>query len=140
MDINTHYQNAERKRKAALCRQDARAYAVMCTEVGIRLEDVEDMPLFERGIVEASLADSRQCVAAVAEHTNLRRFIAQAELLRVYDFALNFRAKREVLETFFPRRFGRGGLQSLRNKRSVDIGACFKNLYEYALDQCEEES
>src|SRR3989338_5854179 len=140
MDINTHYQNAERKRKAALSRQDARSYAALCTEVGIRLGDVEDMPLFERGIAEASLAGGRQGTAAAFEHAHLGRFIAQAERLRIYDFAFNSRAKREVLETFFPRRFGRGGIQSLRNKRSVDIGACFKNLYEYALDQCEEES
>ncbi len=136
MDFQEYQNNLEKRRKDALRRQDAYAYAAMCAEVGIRLSDIEDPPLHEQGLAEAAhLVKRRHESDDIGEQIRFQNFIKRAESLRVYDFARNYRAKRAVLESSFPGQFGKHGKQSFRDKSPADIGACFKNLYEYALDK-----
>jgi len=139
MDFQEYQNNLEKRRKDALRKQDAHAYVAMCAEVGTRLSDIEDLHLHEQGLAEvARLVKQRHESMDTDEQRRFQNFIKQAEGLRVYDFARNYHKKRIVLESSFPGRFGKNGKQSLRDKNSVDIGACFKNLYEYALHKCTQ--
>ncbi len=140
MELYEQYQTIERKRKEALRNQDALSYLAMCCEIGIRHEDIEDMPLYEQGVAETSHALSQTYAKLQHEQERLAGFVARAQKLRVYDLARNYRLKRSELEQTFPGQFGRGGKQSLQRMSPVDIGACFKKLYEHARMRCDEKN
>jgi hypothetical protein len=110
----------EKKRKNALAKYDARAYASLCDELGNSPEDEE---LYEQGMKEI-IEEKKGGIELLEKYSNLLKDSCNIDLAAHEE---NTETKKTLLRRYF-KEFMPGGINDLDRMSSEDIGDRFKTM------------
>jgi hypothetical protein len=134
MNLEERMARDEKKRLVAFENRDAINYVYMCNKLGV---NAEDRDLYEAGVMEIAMKEKND-----REVWELNSTKSYQEFLRMYrglglDKNLNrgYVSKRRLLETNFPRRFGKHGSQPLDNYTPAKVGTLFNQMVNYSKER-----
>jgi len=131
-------ESLEKDLAEAVARQDSVGYAIACDELG---RTPEFPQLSEQGHFEMKLecdiispfpGISLKTEDLDPELEKYKNFYRKGKFLNVRDFQKDAAFKGELLEKYFPGRFGNHGEQPIRFKTNAQKGFLFRILMEYA--------
>ena len=132
MSLEQEIKKLEKEKNIALERQDPIDYYSSCSQLGIKEGNLEDNDLFELGASLVINRNSKEKSEANAEY--YLRFLKEVYILNInfQDFSKQIGTKDGLLIKYFPKRFGKDGIQNLDKYKSEQRGAIFYDIVNYA--------
>jgi tRNA U34 5-carboxymethylaminomethyl modifying enzyme MnmG/GidA len=134
----------EDKRLEAFHSRNALKYMTLCNELGVKPEDTD---LYEQGHTEWIIQKEKKSdLEEKLKVTNELNFINESEYINHQDWSVDTDIKKELMEQYFPERFGPGEVQDLemeirkdiKKYRPGEIGKIFNSLVEFYKKRQEE--
>jgi len=143
--------NVENMLREALARQDSLAYYRLCREQGREPEDsalyssgqAEEIVLSSRFVPRNPSSEHEEEILSNQVPENKKKILIKKVCadflvdvgkagLNLCDFSSDGYYKRNLLQKYFPARFGKQGKTSVDNMADLSVGALFHNVVKYA--------
>lgn len=131
--MQDQYELLHRRRREALVSTQALQYYLLCVETGITESNLESSLLYNQGLLEAQRQKPQIKKPTATSYQQFLAYHTKQEISLILD--RDETSKRESLRTHFPGRFGSKGKQPLTRYDTIQLGALYQRIYEYATAQ-----
>ena len=137
-------EDLEEKRLYAFSGRNAVEYMTLCNKLGL---EPEDSDLYNQGHAEWMIQKEKKSdLEEKLKMTNELNFINESEYVNYQDWSVDTDIKKELMEKYFPERFGSGEVQDLEIEIRKDIkkygpgeiGKIFDSLVGFYKKRLEE--